>query len=234
MSISVSDVETILLLSSRVSGSIGDRTFSRNAAGPYVKTRTIPTNPDTPTQSIMRRRFRNLTRLWAGALTETERLGWNVYARNVPVRNRLARERHITGFQHYIRSNYTRMRWNFTRIDTPPRIFNLGEFTPFEVRIETPPLRFLIQWNTADNWTGEPMARAFVSITSPYPPAIRSFKPPYIFWAALPGIPPPPRTLNPPIGAILGDTIFGKVQVQRADGRMSYVQRITTHVVTAD
>ena len=234
MSIADADVEAVLLLTSRVSGSVGDRTFSRNAQGPYVKDRPNPINPDTPTQQIIRRRFRTLTRRWKNILTETERLGWTVYARNVPIRNRLARERYLTGFQHYIRSNFTRVRWNATTIDPPPQIFNLGEFTPFEFRIEFPPLRFRSSWNPADDWTLEPMARAFISITSPYRPTVRSFRPPYIFWAAIAGIPPPPRLLNPPIAANLGDRIFGKVQVQRADGRMSYVQRFVNLVVVAD
>lgn len=231
MSISNADVEAVLLLSSRVSGSIGDRTFSRNAQGPYVKDRPNPVNPDTLLQRTTRRRFRRLTRLWAGVLTDTHRIGWNVYARNVPIRNRIAHERYLTGFQHFVRSNVTRLAAIGTYLFNPPTIFNLGEYLPFRLAAAFGDPWMQIDWDTPQNWTGEAGTFAWLSLTSSYSPSVRSFRPPYRFWAILPSPSPPPILRNLPIPTIQGNRVFARIEVSRQDGRLSYAQR-TSFLIT--
>jgi len=58
------------------SGKIGGHVASKNRAGAYLRTKTTPTNPNTPAQAQARSILGSLSTAW-GLLTEDQRKTWN-------------------------------------------------------------------------------------------------------------------------------------------------------------
>lgn len=78
-------------------GKTGDKIFSRNNAGPYVKAFAIPTNPNTTLQQQVRQAYIESSPAWQ-ALTDAERLQWDVAAREYNAQRALSRGRPISGW----------------------------------------------------------------------------------------------------------------------------------------
>ena len=58
------------------SGKLGGHVFAKNRGGSYVRTKGIPTNPQTSFQSAIRSMFAAISSAWSG-LTTSARLSWN-------------------------------------------------------------------------------------------------------------------------------------------------------------
>ena len=89
----------------QMSGSIAGNTYARNRFGNYARARTKPVNPNTDLQDQYRSAVASLTQRWAQTVTAAQRAAWNLYGNNVNMLNRLGEVVHLTGFNHYIRSN---------------------------------------------------------------------------------------------------------------------------------
>ena len=87
-----------------LSGSIGANTWSHNTGGPYVRRRTVPTNPSSLRQTAVRSYLGTLSALWQD-LTSSQRSGWNIYGQNHPVLNRQGVSIKLLGQQWYIALN---------------------------------------------------------------------------------------------------------------------------------
>lgn len=57
------------------SGKLGGHVFSKNRGGNYLRTKTTPTNPQTPAQTAVRSIFAALSSAWSG-LDQAERQSW--------------------------------------------------------------------------------------------------------------------------------------------------------------
>lgn len=86
-----------------ISGSIGGQTFSHNKGGPYVRTRAIPTNPNSPRQQAVRVILGTLASAWSNILTDAQRASWNVYADANTILNALGQSIKLTGLAWYLR-----------------------------------------------------------------------------------------------------------------------------------
>lgn len=86
---------------SEVRGSVGSRTFSKNAYGPYVKNKLIQTNPNTAKQQGKRSTFRNAVQAWQ-ALTDDQRKLWRNWALENPTKNSLGKQVVLSGFNMFI------------------------------------------------------------------------------------------------------------------------------------
>lgn len=64
------------------SGSIGGTTSSRNRYGQYKRERSIPVNPATSQQGVIRARFGNNSAAWR-ALTDAQRAGWEALGASI-------------------------------------------------------------------------------------------------------------------------------------------------------
>ncbi len=112
------------------SGSFASLTFSRNRGGQYIRQRAVPTNPGTPFQSVIRGNVNLLANSWTDVLSSSQREGWEVYAVQVPLPDKLGELRNVGGLAMYTRSNVSRLQGALPRLDDAPTIFDLGEFTP--------------------------------------------------------------------------------------------------------
>lgn len=86
-----------------ISGSIGGQTFSHNKGGPYVRTRAIPTNPNTARQQAVRTILGTLAAGWTNTLTDAQRATWDTYAENNTILNALGQAIKVTGLAWYLR-----------------------------------------------------------------------------------------------------------------------------------
>jgi hypothetical protein len=165
------------------SGSFGGLTASHNRGGQYLRRRSVPTNPNTVRQQIIRSIFGGLVQSWTSALTEPERQAWRDYAAGTPATDTLGQELILTGQQAYIRSNTARQLAGLAVVEAAPTIFNTGE-APSEIT----------EWSVATgsatlNISGNLAAAAsddgdlLIFIGPPQNPGRTFFKGPYQFAA---------------------------------------------------
>lgn len=85
-------------------GSAGNNTASRNAFGPYIRTRVQPVNPNTASQAAQRTSLTNRASEWR-ALTETQRAAWKNLGAAMTRLDPLGQTYTLSGFQAYCSVN---------------------------------------------------------------------------------------------------------------------------------
>jgi len=114
----------------QMSGSIAGDVHARNRFGNYIRPRTKPVNPHSARQEAARAIVSFLAEYWHGDLNDTERNLWNVYAAAVAMKNRLGETVHLTGFNHFIRSNAAQLNMGEAVIGAAPDVLSLPEKDP--------------------------------------------------------------------------------------------------------
>ncbi len=114
----------------QISGSIAGTVHARNRFGNYIRPRTKPVNPHSTRQEKIRAILSYLAEYWHTGLTDTQRGLWNVYAAAVAMKNRLGETIHLTGYNHFIRSNCAQKTMGETEVDAAPTILSLPEKDP--------------------------------------------------------------------------------------------------------
>lgn len=210
----------------QASGSIGGLTFSRNRGGKYIRSRATPINPNTPFQQAVRGFMSQLTSLWNDTLTVVQRAAWDLYAENVPLLNPLGEPRNVGGLGMYVRSNVNRLQAALPRVDAAPTTFNLGDYTPPVITSVTGSTNLLaFTFTDADAWANEDDSAMNVYTSRAQNPTINFFKGPYRFAGQVlgDGLTPPtsPASIALAFNAEVGQKIFARMIVSRADGRLS-------------
>jgi hypothetical protein len=106
-------------IASAASGSMGGLTYSHNKGGAYVRSRAIPTNPNTPRQVAVRATFGTLTKSWAG-LGPDGQLAWNLFAAANPIINALGASVTTSGLAAYTGLNAALLGAGEPLITSPP------------------------------------------------------------------------------------------------------------------
>jgi hypothetical protein len=213
------------------SGSTGGLTASHNRGGMYFRGRAIPTNPNTERQQAVREDVGQLSNAWNNQLTQAQRNSWNLYANNVPVINALGATVHISGFNHYVRSNQPRLQAGLARVDAAPTTFTLGA-TPL-----------LDNYTVANDNTFTLLGtipaptvitdRLLAWIGRPVSPGRSFFRGPYRFAGSeafdLVGA-AEFASITTPFAMTLGQRIFVRARVTLTDGRLSAEAQATVLV----
>ncbi len=111
----------------QISGSIAGTVHARNRFGNYIRPRTKPVNPHSARQESARSDVSYLAERWHEDLTVVQRGLWNTYAAAVAMKNRLGETIHLTGFNHFIRTNCVMKTWGTGVFDDAPTILSLAE-----------------------------------------------------------------------------------------------------------
>jgi len=111
----------------QMSGSIAGTVHARNRFGNYIRPRTKPVNPRSNRQEAIRATMSFLTEFWHNNLDATQRGLWNTYAAAVAMKNRLGETIHLTGFNHFIRTNSQLVNVGGTTFEAAPSILSLPE-----------------------------------------------------------------------------------------------------------
>ena len=109
----------------QLSGSVGGVVAARNAGGMYLRNRTVPVNPNSVRQQAARAAFASVAIGWR-SLTAPQRSGWDSYAVQTPVLNRLGESITISGLAHYVRTNAFRLNAGEAVLSTAPLIPGLS------------------------------------------------------------------------------------------------------------
>lgn len=231
---------------SAASGSLGGYTTQSSPSGQIVRKRPMPVNPNTELQIEARDFLSAASANWAD-LEATQRQGWDEYAANVQIKNRLGDMVYITGKSHYCRTGTALLRVGELLPTYAPTIFSLGEKDTTVVVTEQdgsevgPPagvygkLSVAFDKTNGPGWAVEANAFLMVFISAPQNPTINYCKGPYRYAGKIEGTSPggttsPVLMTNPFVGLAEGQKQFGYTRVLRADGRLSEKQFFTVTV----
>lgn len=105
----------------QVSGSVNGITFSHNAGGSYMRNRSIPVNPGTDRQDVVRTSMTSISNAWKYVLTPAQRIAWRAFGANIQVKNRLGDTITLSGIAAFNRVNLFRLATlGTTMLDDPP------------------------------------------------------------------------------------------------------------------
>lgn len=208
------------------SGSIGGTTYSHNRFGAYIRSRSIPVNPNTDRQVASRNAVRNLTIAWQNVLTQVQRDGWKTYGDNVPWINKLGQVVTLTGLNHYVRTNALLILCGLTRLDQAPAIFNLASAEALLSAVASEATQnYLIAYDDTAGWCSEDGAHQFFEIGLPQNGGVQFFNGPWRYADKVDGdsIAPPtsPATVAAPFPFAAGQRLWIRSRIIRADGRLS-------------
>ena len=225
------------LLGVELSGALGGVVASHNKGGSYFRERVIPTNPNSTFQQAVRNAVSSLSSFWQDSLTQTQRDGWDVYASNVTVPNRLGDQVNISGLAHFVRSNVTRLQTASGQVDDAPAVFNLGAYTPptvasFSEATQLGAIGFSVG-TLSDAWANEANGWMIMFVSPPQNSGVKYYRGPYRVAFAVQGDPTPPVSplpVTPPFAITSGQRLFTRAVTMRADGRYSASSFQTTLV----
>jgi len=213
-----------------MSGSIAGNTFARNRSGSYVRARTKPVNPNTARQTEVRAAIAFLTERWSNGITAANRAAWNLYASNVLLKNRLGVDVHLSGFNHFIRSNTNLWIQNGTLQAAGPVIFELPEADgTFSITASELTQQITITANAAMAWANEDNAFMYCFQGQPQNAQRNFFAGPWRRSGFFAGSSAAPPGFPLPIGVAYaiseGQHLWVKARIIRADSRLSEVFR---------
>lgn len=111
----------------QISGSIAGTVHARNRFGNYIRPRTKPVNPRSTRQEAIRTIMSYLAEYWHNDLNDVQRGLWSTYAAAVAMTNRLGETIHLTGFNHFLRTNCAYMTTGADPFEAAPTILSLPE-----------------------------------------------------------------------------------------------------------
>jgi len=209
-----------------MSGSIAGNTFARNRFGNYARARTKPINPKSANQVLVRAVMANLTTRWAQTLTAVQRAAWNLYGTNVNMLNRLGETIHLTGYNHYIRSNHWFARMGRTLVDDGPTVFELPDQDPtMSITISEATQQVTMTFDDTLDWCSEDNAMLVILQSDPQNPQREFFDGPWRGRSAKVGASGVPVTSPLDYASITVVTelqkVWARFRILRADGRLS-------------
>lgn len=222
-------------LVTQVSGSIGGMTGSHNRGGLYFRARTIPTDPNTLSQLLIRAAFGSIVQRWEATLTQPQRDAWDVYAAAVPIPGPLGDPVILSGMAQYVRSNTTRIRFGLAVIDVAPIIFDLGTLSTVAIDSAVQAGQLVgISFTNADGWNVAG-GGLFVFLSRPQNVTINFFRGPYRFADFLDGAGPATTValITPPFAINQGQRIFGRAVATYPDGRYTQTNFMGPELVAA-
>jgi hypothetical protein len=227
---------------SSASGSIAGTTASRNRYGQYLRNKSIPVNPDTDRQQVVRAAMAAVMQAWR-ALTAPQKAAWEQYGDNVPMQNKLGDTIYLPGVSHFIRSNVPRSQANaegcaLSLVASGPTVYNLGEQDPTLAPTVGVAAGLSLAYDDTLAWCGGVGAAMLVYMGEPQNAEINFFGGPYRFVGCVPGsdMTPPESpyvvaAANLPWEIALGQKTWVRVRFSQADGRLTEPQELSTVIV---
>lgn len=210
----------------QMAGSIGGTTFARNASGNYARARTTPVDPNSAYQQAARSAITVLTEAWRETLTAVQRTSWETYAAAVAMTNRLGETIHLSGSNHFIRSNAILIQLGLTMVADGPTELALPAMDPAFVATASEATQVIsCAYTDTLEWLDEDGGYMFLSQGRPQNATRNFFKGPYRMGAHVEGDSVTPPTTPEAFAAVftLVETqkVWMKARIARSDGRLS-------------
>ena len=214
------------LLLNGMSGSLGGLTFSHNAGGAYVRARGIPTQPNTPAQTVIKGIFGQLATAWRVTLTAAQRDDWDLYADATPLLDKIGNPFFPTGLNMFIRGNTSLLQSEFARVDAGPITPGLPTFTaPAIVTIESTTDIASVSFTTGDAWVDLNNNFLFIYASRGQGATINFFKGPYQLAGVVEGdaisAPTSPAAITIPFNVSQDQKVFFRAVLIDEEGRKS-------------
>jgi len=211
----------------QMSGSIAGNTYARNRYGNYARARTKPVNPNSERQVNIRAAVVHVTEEWSETLSAAQRAGWGEYAAAVAMQNKLGESIHLSGFNHFVRSNVFRQYCgNIGQVNTAPVIQTLADtdatLTPAPQTDQTVDFTY----DDTKDWCDEDGAEMVMFAGHPINASRNFFAGPYRYAVRIlgnSGAPPssPLEGVSMPWEYQGGHGVWFYARITRADGRLS-------------
>lgn len=106
-------------LLTELSGSIGGTTYARSRGGLYARNRTVPINPQTVAQGVVRSMFGSLSMAY-NALNSGQKAAWEAFGQSIQFINRLGDAFNPSGRSAFMQLNQNLQLVGSATIDDPP------------------------------------------------------------------------------------------------------------------
>lgn len=218
-----------------MSGKIAGNVFARNRYGSYARALVQPVNPNSARQQAIRALASTLGNYWGNTLTAAQREGWNDYAANVDVTNRLGEVMNLSGFNHFFRTNSCLVYNGYDIVEDAPAIFSLAD-QPILTSVSGDPAtqELSVAYDSTEDWANETGGALLVYAGLPQNPNVNFFDGP---WRVLDSVdgddttpPTSPLIATCPFTIADGQKIWVKARAVLADGRVSEFFRISGSV----
>lgn len=212
---------------SGLSGSLGGMTAARNRGGTYLRARSIPTNPNSSFQQVVRQFMTQLSVRWRDTLTQPERDSWDNFASNTLIPDSQGEPRNVGGLGMYIKANSIRLQAGLAEIDEAsgtPGLVNCS-IDPTSMVLDTDTgLTFNTEgFNAWANFTGGVLTAYMSPAVSP---ARKFYKGPFRYCGKVLGntSTPPATGINLPLAGlpyplVLGATYYFRFNSVGSTGR---------------
>jgi hypothetical protein len=214
------------LLMTSMSGKVGGIVASHNKGGGYFRQRSVPVNPQSSAQQLVRGFLSSLAPRWSNTLTDTQRAEWDNYAANVLVTDRIGQEIQLSGVNWYVAGNALRLRAGYSPVDDGPATLALAELTePSVSNISAGSATMDIAFDDTDTWANEDEGTLLVFMSRPTSPGrsapVGGFQ--YAGQIDGDGTTPPtsPVSIPTPFPLSAGQRVFVRMIAVSADGRKS-------------
>lgn len=211
-------------------GKIGGNVYSKNRYGNYVRQGTIPVNPNSSRQAAVRADMASIVSAWTETLTAVQRAAWEVYAAAINFVNQLGETITLTGYNHFVRCNISRLNNGVPLTAVAPTTLTLPATDPsFVVSLSEATQQVSVAFDDTAAWCSED--GAFMTIHQGVPqPGGRNFYGKYyrrIGWllgnSGTPITSPQLIAVSFPIAEDQKDWIAGRIQLN--DARLSEMFR---------
>jgi hypothetical protein len=213
-------------LLAQASGSVGGSTYSHNRAGMYIRNRTMPVNPATPLQQLVRSYFSQLSPAWGATLSAVQRAAWEVYAANVTMINKLGDPINLTGQQHFLRTNLLRLQAALSPVLPGPTTFTVATpGSPSTYAATASSHQLAVTFDNTALWAGAVGGAMLIWMGSPQSPSTNFFAGPYRYVGKIAGAATPPTSPSSftalPFAITATQKVFVVARYLNADGRTS-------------
>ncbi len=118
------------------SGKLNGLVAAKNKGGQYFRNFSVPLNPDTTAQALVRNRLTGNSQAWQ-SLVDADRLSWENFALLHPRTNPLGDVRHLSGFQSFVSANNNISNGGGVAITTAPASAAVPALTELSVLADT-------------------------------------------------------------------------------------------------
>lgn len=223
----------------QMSGSIAGDVHARNRYGNYKRARTKPVNPRSDLQSAARVAMMFMTEAWHESLMDDAKRGaWRVYADAINWNNRLGELVHLSGFNHFVRANISRMRAGLALVYDGPVDPTLPQPDgAFACSGTADDQKIAVTFEGTDAWDDEDDAGLIVHQGEPQLASRNFFNGPWRFCDSIDGdsVTPPssPVEIDAAYTLTTGQRVWMKGLISRADGRLTNAFRCPSFIVAA-
>lgn len=213
-------------IASSMSGKLGGIVASHNRGGQYFRTRTVPVNPSSAAQQVVRGILGSLASRWSSTLTATEREEWANYANAVTVVNRIGETIQLSGVNWYVAGNSLLSLAGGTVVDQGPSVLSLADLSePTFAALSAGSGDFTVAFDDSDPWANETGSYLLIFASRPTPAGRSRPIGGYRYAGQVDGddstAPTSPATITAPFPIDEGQRVFFRAVAVTADGRKS-------------